>query len=155
MPITIDGDGTITGVSVGGLPDGIVDADMIASNAVTTAKISNSQITEAKLASDPQKGLAKAWVNLNGTVSSNFIRDSYNVASVTDEATAGHYTVTFTNNMSSTDYCVVATSNMSQAYSGDVIVISQTTSTYKLKNYYGSSHAGTDTSVVMSVVFGN
>ena len=38
MPITIDGNGTITGVSVGGLPDGIVDADMIAAGAVTAAK---------------------------------------------------------------------------------------------------------------------
>ena len=39
MPITIDGDGTITGVSVGGLPDGIVDTDMIAADAVTAAKV--------------------------------------------------------------------------------------------------------------------
>ena len=38
MPITIDGDGTITGVSVGGLPDGIVDTDMLAAGAVTAAK---------------------------------------------------------------------------------------------------------------------
>jgi len=38
MPITINGSGTITGVSVGGLPDGIVDADMIAAGAVTAAK---------------------------------------------------------------------------------------------------------------------
>ena len=38
MPITINGSGTITGVSVGGLPDGIVDTDMIANNAVTSAK---------------------------------------------------------------------------------------------------------------------
>ena len=38
MAITIDGDGTITGVSVGGLPDGIVDTDMIAAGAVTQAK---------------------------------------------------------------------------------------------------------------------
>ena len=38
MPITIDGNGTITGVSVGGLPDGIVDTDMIAAGAVTQAK---------------------------------------------------------------------------------------------------------------------
>ena len=30
MPIGINGSGTITGVSVGGLPDGIVDTDMIA-----------------------------------------------------------------------------------------------------------------------------
>jgi len=40
MPISINGSGTITGVSVGGLPDGIVDTDMIAANAVTTAKSS-------------------------------------------------------------------------------------------------------------------
>ena len=38
MPITINGSGTITGVSVGGLPDGIVDTDMIAAGAVTQAK---------------------------------------------------------------------------------------------------------------------
>ena len=38
MPITIDGDGTITGISVGGLPDGIVDTDMLAAGAVTAAK---------------------------------------------------------------------------------------------------------------------
>ena len=38
MAIQINGNGTITGVSVGGLPDGIVDTDMIANNAVTNAK---------------------------------------------------------------------------------------------------------------------
>ena len=40
MPIAINGSGTITGLSVGGLPDGIVDTDMIANNAVTSAKSS-------------------------------------------------------------------------------------------------------------------
>ena len=38
MAIQINGNGTITGISVGGLPDGIVDTDMIAANAVTSAK---------------------------------------------------------------------------------------------------------------------
>jgi len=38
MPIAINGSGTVTGISVGGLPDGIVDTDMIAANAVTSAK---------------------------------------------------------------------------------------------------------------------
>ena len=38
MAITINGNGTITGISVGGLPDGIVDTDMIAASAVTPAK---------------------------------------------------------------------------------------------------------------------
>tara|TARA_R100000655_G_scaffold43878_2_gene80454 strand:- start:6227 stop:6796 length:570 start_codon:yes stop_codon:yes gene_type:complete len=48
MTITINGDGTIGGVSVGGLPDGIVDADMLAANAVTTAKINDDAVTAAK-----------------------------------------------------------------------------------------------------------
>ena len=39
MPVTINGNGTITGLSVGGLPDGTVDTDTLASNAVTTAKL--------------------------------------------------------------------------------------------------------------------
>ena len=38
MAITINGTGTLTGVSVGGLPDGIVDTDMLAAGAVTAAK---------------------------------------------------------------------------------------------------------------------
>ena len=41
MPVSINGQtGVITGLSVGGLPDGIVDTDMIANNAVTSAKSS-------------------------------------------------------------------------------------------------------------------
>ena len=38
MPITINGNGTIGGISVGGLPDGTVDTDTIADAAVTAAK---------------------------------------------------------------------------------------------------------------------
>ena len=39
MAITINGNGTLTGVSVGGLPDGIVDNDMIASSTIAEAKL--------------------------------------------------------------------------------------------------------------------
>ena len=42
MAITLNGNGTLTGVSVGGLPDGIVDTDMLAANAVTAAKATGS-----------------------------------------------------------------------------------------------------------------
>lgn len=44
MPIAINGSGTVTGVSVGGLPDGIVDTDMIAASAVSFAKSSGRKI---------------------------------------------------------------------------------------------------------------
>ena len=41
MPITINGNGTVTGLAVGGLPDGIVDADTLAANAVTSGKLAS------------------------------------------------------------------------------------------------------------------
>ena len=42
MAIAINGStNVITGVGVGGLPDGIVDADMLAANAVTSAKLAS------------------------------------------------------------------------------------------------------------------
>ena len=48
MPISINGNGTITGVSVGGLPDGIVDTDMLATDAVSAAKLgTNSFVSYA------------------------------------------------------------------------------------------------------------
>ena len=64
MPVTINGDGSITGLSVGGLPNGTVDADTLASNAVTTAKIANSAVTADK-ATGTAKGLVMVdqWRN--------------------------------------------------------------------------------------------
>ena len=52
MPITVNGSGTITGVSVGGLPDGIVDTDMIAADAVTAAKIGSKTFTSYAIICD-------------------------------------------------------------------------------------------------------
>jgi hypothetical protein len=51
MAIQINGDGTITGINVGGLPNGIVDTDMLAANSVASGKIASGAITAAKLAS--------------------------------------------------------------------------------------------------------
>ena len=72
MPITINGSGTIGGLSAGGLPDG----------SITTADL------------DSAVPVAKAWVNFNGT-GTVAIRASYNVSSITDNGT-GDYTVNFT-----------------------------------------------------------
>ena len=49
MPVTINGDGSITGLAVGGLPNGTVDADTLASNAVTSAKLASGAITASTL----------------------------------------------------------------------------------------------------------
>ena len=52
MPVTINGDGSITGLAVGGLPNGTVDADTLAANAVTSAKIASAAITSSELHND-------------------------------------------------------------------------------------------------------
>jgi hypothetical protein len=83
MSITINGSGTITGISAGGLPDDCITTDDIAANAVTTAKLGSNEAS----------GLCKAWVNFNGT-STVTIRAQYNVSSITDNGT-GDYTVNF------------------------------------------------------------
>ena len=41
MPVTINGNGSISGLSVGGLPNGIVDADTLATSAVTSTKLAS------------------------------------------------------------------------------------------------------------------
>jgi len=61
MAIQINGNGTITGINVGGLPDGIVDTDMIAANAVATAKIADSAVTSAKASGLGGLTMAQEW----------------------------------------------------------------------------------------------
>ncbi len=97
MAIAISGDGTITGISVGGIPDGVVDTDVLAANAVTYAKIGTTE----------QGQLCKAYVNFNGT-GTVAIRASYNVSSITDNGT-GDYTVNFTSALAVANYSAFVT----------------------------------------------
>jgi len=50
-----------------------------------------------------QQGLAKCWVNFDGTASGAASRDSLNVSGMTDDAT-GKYTASYTNSMSNGTY---------------------------------------------------
>ena len=50
MPVSINGNtGVVTGLAVGGLPDGTVDADTLASNAVTAGKLASGATDFVKL----------------------------------------------------------------------------------------------------------
>ena len=50
MAITIDGSAnTIAGLAVGGVPDGTIDADALATNAVTNAKVASNAIDSSEL----------------------------------------------------------------------------------------------------------
>ena len=50
-----------------------------------------------------QQGLTKHFVNLDGTASSDYVRDSFNTTSITDGGT-GDYKCVFTNVMASNGY---------------------------------------------------
>jgi hypothetical protein len=50
--VTLVGDGTITGVSVGGLPDNIVDNGMMADSAIDTAELAADAVEGTKIADD-------------------------------------------------------------------------------------------------------
>ena len=52
MAIVINGSGTVTGISVGGLPDGIVDAGTLATNSVDSAELIDGAIDTAHIATD-------------------------------------------------------------------------------------------------------
>lgn len=115
MPITINGSGTVTGISTGGLPDGCIATDDLANNAVTTAKLGSGEAS----------GLCKAWVNFNGT-STVAIRASYNVSSITDNG-VGDYTVNFTTAMVDANYATVATPSSNASDSSLANIRSATT----------------------------
>jgi hypothetical protein len=111
MPITINGSGTVTGISAGGLPDGVITTDDIAAGAVTDAKVNASAaIADSKLSG----ATCKAWVNFNGT-GTVAIRASYNVSSITDNG-VGNYTVNFTSALADANYSICAMGNTTSAY---------------------------------------
>ena len=56
MAIAINGDGTITGISVGGLPDGVVDAGTLATNSVDSAELVSGGVDNAHLATGVDAG---------------------------------------------------------------------------------------------------
>jgi len=71
MAITINGNGTVTGISVGGLPDGIVDTDMLATDAVNNSKLADNAVNSNQI--------------VNGAVgSAELADDSVNEAKISD-----------------------------------------------------------------------
>ena len=70
-----------------------------------TNTLSNVAGTASTAIENAINGSAKAWVNFNGT-GTVAISKSYNVSSITDNAT-GQYTVNFTNAMPDSTYCMI------------------------------------------------
>ena len=87
---TITGKSTATTITIGSTP--VVSAS---ANSMTIRGEGSNQTSI-------QQGLAKMGVHFNGSGSQG-VGDSFNHASITDDAT-GRYTVDFTNNMNNTGY---------------------------------------------------
>lgn len=80
------------------------------------------------------KGVAKAWVNFDGTnafspnPSTTAIRSSFNVSSITEHG-AGDYTITYTTAMVDENYCI----------SGSTGFLASTSSAYLVPNRIGTN----------------
>jgi hypothetical protein len=104
-----------------------------------------------------QQGLAKAWVNFDGT-GTVAARDSLNFSGLTDNG-AGDYTVTISNAMGNTDYSCGGSSQQNVAGTrGDFVVglhsTAQTTTTRRL-SAVDSGGTATDALVVNLQIFGD
>jgi hypothetical protein len=144
MSVTIDGSGTITGISAGGLPDGSITNDDLAGS-----------ITDAKLSGTT----CKAFVNFDGT-GTPAIRAQFNVSSITDNGT-GDYTVNFTTAMADANYSPVfgmsassTSSNMFSPYFGkDTATTSAPTSSGFRIFTRNSSNALNDVEFLSAAIF--
>lgn len=109
-------------------------------------------------------GAAKAWVNYDGssgTTGQNdtTIRSSYNVSSVTNNA-SGDYTVNFTNNMPNANYAAIC-SGGNNASSGEGAWVAtydnatNTVSGVRIATYQSDGSGNDPTEQVSVVVFGD
>lgn len=133
MTMVINGSGSITGLSAGGLPNASVTNDDLslsanASNVMTALNASGSAPIYA----------CRAWVNFNGT-GTVAIRGSGNVSSITDNAT-GDYTVNFTTAMPDANYSAVdAKGNSSPNASSELRLITLLAASARINTIYAVS----------------
>ena len=112
MPVTINGNGTITGIAVGGLPDGVVDADTLASSSVTDAKI--TAVSSSKLSGALP---AISGASLTGLSSGGI--DGYDVWRLTSDLTGNQLPIT-TGNMERADNSYMTKIGTGMSYSSGV-----------------------------------
>ena len=129
MPIVLNGStNVISGVAVGGLPDGIVDADMLASSAVTSAK----------LASGVGGKILQAVTGTTSTIHTNnstTFADTGLSASITPSATSSKILI-----MLSQTYNITVGSGSSADAGGSIRLLRDSTVIDPAVNNGGSAH---------------
>lgn len=128
-------------------------------NASIAGTIANNAVTAAKLGTNEQKQICKAWVNFNGTTATpSTIRSSYNVSSVTKNAT-GDYTVNFATAMADANYSVSGIAQGISGQAGASIMIKESTtpsiSSFNVVHRYGNNSSNFDNAMIFLQIFGN
>jgi hypothetical protein len=101
MAIVINGSGTVTGLAVGGLPDGTVDAGTLATDSVTAAKLEVSAITRADLpAGSVLQTLSTSKHDVFTTTSTSFTDIPDVTQAITPTASSSKILITATLNLS-------------------------------------------------------
>ena len=130
---------------------------------MSTLKTSNIQDTSGGNNSTPEEinqGRAKAWVNFNGSAGAVSVRGSFNVSSVTENAT-GDYTINFTTAMSNANYAVTTLGHTKLSANGDQRVLgfdegdTYTASAVQITNRYYTGAGFTGCTHASVVVFGD
>lgn len=110
-------------------------------NFQTTITDGTTSVATSTAVDAVKNGTAKAWVNFNGT-GTIAARDSFNVASLTDNGT-GNHDMNFTNNMSNSDYSTGGSSADSARYSINHMPSSnRSTTSLKTQPLYAASFGG-------------
>ena len=87
-----------------------------------------------------QQGLAKSWLNFNGT-GTIATRDSLNVSGLVDNGT-GDYSITYSSAPANANYCVTSSSGQAERplrTGSDKSASNITTSLVRLQQHYGTS----------------
>jgi len=88
MAIVINGSGTVTGISVGGLPDGIVDDGTLATDSVTAAKLKDDAIATGDLpAGSVLQVVSNTWTTATSVASTSYTSVGDSATSITPSAT--------------------------------------------------------------------
>lgn len=144
MPITIDGNGTITGAST--------LATTVANPTFTTPNINSAQF--ATVSGTAPIYPCRAWVNFNGT-GTVAIRASGNVSSITDNG-VGDYTVNFTTAMPDANYSVALTSSNNVSTGSifaDTLFSSYATTSVRAITHLSTTGATQDVNVMNVSIF--
>jgi len=140
------------------------DSDVLSFNSSTGVMTFHKDIQgEGTATTNLKQSLCKAWFRADGGAGTVVIGDSLNKSSIVDNGT-GQYTLTYTNNMGSTNYTQAwdqkidvgtnAETNLCGLHASSGAVSTKTTSQYKV-NSQDLTSAQEDHSQVGSIVMGD